>query len=59
MIPYETKACDLAPLLAEALRSGQSVRFRAEGQSMQPFIRAGDLVVVAPTPPAENPVINN
>ena len=51
MIPSETKACDLAPLLAEALREGQSVRFRAEGQSMQPFIRAGDLVVVAPAPP--------
>ena len=51
MIPCETKACDLAPLLAEALRSGQSVRFRAEGQSMRPFIRAGDLVVVAPAPP--------
>ncbi len=51
MIPYETKACDLAPLLAEALRSGQSVRFRAEGQSMQPFIRAGDIAVVAPAPP--------
>ncbi len=51
MIPSETKAFDLAPLLAEALREGQSVRFRAEGQSMRPFIHAGDGVVVAPAPP--------
>ena len=51
MIPCETKACDLAPLLADALRGGQAVRFRAEGRSMRPFIQAGDIAVVAPAPP--------
>ena len=56
MIPSETKAFDLAPLLAEALREGQSVRFRAEGQSMRPFIHAGDIAVVAPAPPVAAPV---
>ena len=46
MIPCDTKACDLAPLLADALRGGQAVRFRAEGRSMRPFIQAGDIVKV-------------
>ena len=38
-------------MLAEALRGGLAVRFRAEGRSMRPFIQAGDIAVVAPAPP--------
>ena len=33
-------------LAGELLRDGGSVRFRAHGRSMQPFIRDGDIVIV-------------
>jgi len=56
----ETIDRNIAPLLIEALRLGRSVRFRAEGRSMEPFLYAGDTVVVdpiknAPCPPALRP----
>lgn len=44
---------DLAPLLVEHLRAGRPVRFRAEGGSMSPFLRAGDLATVEPLAPSE------
>lgn len=56
----EAQDLDIAPLLAEELRRGRSVRFRAEGKSMEPFLYAGDSVVVdpiknPPCPPALRP----
>jgi hypothetical protein len=44
---------DLAPLLTEHLRAGQPVRFRAEGRSMAPFLKAGDVAIVEPLRPAD------
>ncbi len=40
-------------LSAALLRCGHSVRFHAEGQSMQPTIRAGEAITVAPVMPAQ------
>ena len=40
-------------LSAVLLRCGHSVRFHAEGQSMQPTIRAGEAITVAPVMPAQ------
>jgi len=45
---HEMSPADLAHLAAEVLESGNSVRFRALGGSMDPFIRDGDVVVVRP-----------
>ncbi len=39
---------DLASLLAEVGASGGSLRFRAGGRSMWPFLRGGDVLVVEP-----------
>lgn len=42
-----------ADLVSSHLGIGQTVRFRATGQSMWPFIRDGDLVVIEPLEPAQ------
>ena len=38
---------------AQLLRGGYGIRFRAEGESMHPTIRHGELVTVAPAGPAD------
>ncbi len=38
---------------AQLLRGGYGIRFRAEGESMHPTIRHGELVTVAPARPAD------
>ncbi len=38
---------------AHLLRGGYGIRFRAEGESMHPTIRHGELVTVAPARPAD------
>jgi len=45
------------PILRAALESGQRVRMPVNGRSMFPFIRDGDVVEIAPLPPA--PVIGS
>lgn len=42
----ETTELDIAPLIAADLRRGNSVRFMTLGGSMEPFLKAGDYVVV-------------
>jgi hypothetical protein len=37
-----------AAIVSETLASGVSVRFRADGDSMHPAIRSGDVITVAP-----------
>ena len=39
-------------MTAELLDRGNQVRFRAEGGSMSPTIRSGEVVIVEPLPPA-------
>ena len=46
---------DLANLAREVMRHGQSFRFRAQGISMRPFIRSGDLLTVQPLGGGESP----
>ena len=41
-------ASDLAGILREVLNKGSSVRFKAKGFSMSPFIRNGDVITVSP-----------
>jgi signal peptidase I len=43
----------LGDVLGDALTTGAIVRFRAEGTSMHPTIRDGDVISVAPISPAE------
>ncbi len=42
-------------LLREALSRGVAVRFRARGFSMDPFIRDGDVITIAPPPAVWQP----
>ena len=44
----ETTYRDISPLIAADLRRGNAVRFMAQGSSMEPFLKAGDFVVVEP-----------
>ena len=44
----ETTYRDISPLIAADLRRGNAVRFMAQGGSMEPFLKAGDFVVVEP-----------
>ncbi len=37
---------------AQVLRSGNTLRFRAHGRSMLPFLRDGDVLTIVPVPPA-------
>ncbi len=39
---------ELIELMRPVLESGKTVRFRARGQSMAPFIRDGDIISIAP-----------
>ncbi|MBU0494840.1 MAG: S24/S26 family peptidase [Chloroflexi bacterium] len=45
---YEIGRADLGALAGEILGSGRSLRFRAPGSSMRPFIRDGDVLEVQP-----------
>jgi hypothetical protein len=47
---YEFSAQDFHGLLRDALAKGASLRFAAAGCSMDPFIKDGDVVTVAPLP---------
>ncbi len=44
---------DFAELSAEVLGASASIRFRAHGSSMSPFIREGDILTVDPAHPRE------
>lgn len=44
---------DFAAFCADLLRAGNSLRFRAEGISMQPLIQDGDTLTVVPVAPDE------
>jgi hypothetical protein len=44
---------DLRGLLGDLLARGGSLRFKAKGYSMSPFIRDGDVITVAPISPAK------
>lgn len=44
---------DLIGLLKETLAKGNTFRFDATGRSMEPFIRSGDTVSIAPLLPSE------
>ena len=46
--PLELNGLNIESLARELLTAGNSVRFRAKGSSMRPFIRAGDLVEIIP-----------
>ena len=46
--PLELNGINIESLARELLTAGNSVRFRAKGSSMRPFIREGDLVEVMP-----------
>jgi hypothetical protein len=52
---YEFGAQDFSGLLRAALQQGASLRFAAAGFSMDPFIKDGDVVTVAPLPPRLKP----
>ena len=39
-------------LSAQVLREGSTLRFRAHGQSMRPFLHDGDVLTIVPVPPA-------
>lgn len=39
-------------LSAQVLRNGSTLRFRARGQSMRPFLHDGDVLTIVPVPPA-------
>jgi hypothetical protein len=51
-IGHETEVRPADELAAELLRAGQPLRIKARGGSMLPFVRGGDVVIVAPTPPS-------
>ncbi len=44
----EVEGAEFARLALELLRGGTSIRFRARGGSMSPFIRDGDVLTVTP-----------
>jgi len=44
--PLELNTFNIETLARDLLAAGKSVRFRAKGSSMRPFIRTGDLVEV-------------
>jgi signal peptidase I len=49
----DTEDNDLLPeLIAQLLREGHKVRFRAPGKSMQPAVLDGDVLIVEPIEPA-------
>jgi hypothetical protein len=49
----DTEDSDLLPeLIAQLLREGHKVRFRAPGKSMQPAVIDGDVLIVEPIEPA-------
>ena len=43
-------AREFAALASELLGAGRAIRFRAQGRSMLPFVRDGDLLTVLPCP---------
>ncbi|NLB68843.1 MAG: hypothetical protein GX804_04040 [Lentisphaerae bacterium] len=45
---HKTIELDIAPLIVSQLRSGKPARFLAQGESMEPFLKNGDFVVVEP-----------
>jgi hypothetical protein len=47
---YEFSQLDFRELLRAALTKGATLRFAAAGASMDPFIKDGDVVTVAPLP---------
>ena len=47
---YEFSQLDFREVLRTALAKGASLRFAASGSSMDPFIKDGDVVTVAPLP---------
>jgi hypothetical protein len=47
---YEFSAQDFRGLLRDALVKGASLRFAAAGSSMDPFIKDGDVITIAPLP---------
>jgi hypothetical protein len=49
-LSHETDGRPGDELAAEVLRRGGSLRIKARGGSMLPFLRGGDVVTVAPTP---------
>jgi signal peptidase I len=51
-MPFADTA-EFAGLCAEILSRGASVRFKARGFSMKPFIMDGDLILVVPIPAAQ------
>lgn len=44
----KTNQTDFLELSQELLNSGASIRFRAHGRSMHPFIKDGDILIVEP-----------
>jgi len=52
-IELSLSAPELAGLLREVLAKGTAVRFLANGYSMTPFIRHGDIITVSPCTPAD------
>ena len=48
MAAVNCKGADFCRLSEEILSRGASLRFRAQGNSMGPFIRDGDILVIAP-----------
>lgn len=56
MISKKHLTCDskeFGIISSELLRAGNTIRFRAKGTSMQPLIRDGDIVCVAPPEPEQ------
>ncbi len=47
---YEFSAQDFSGLLRDALAKGASLRFAAAGSSMDPFLKDGDVITIAPLP---------
>jgi hypothetical protein len=52
---FELAPGDFRELLREAMSRGVSLRFAAAGTSMDPFIKDGDVVTVAPLPSRLSP----
>ena len=53
--PFPVSSIDLLALIQSAVGKGGSIRFKAHGGSMSPFIRSGDVVTVSPV--GEKPVL--
>ena len=48
MVTVNCASAEFSDLSAEILARGALLRFRAQGDSMRPFIRGGDILVIAP-----------